>query len=186
MQGLGALAAVNFEMFYATRQPPSGQAHDLLVLQLDGKGIVDASDGRVEGRRPELLEDGLEEFDRQNRCLRVSIAEDEGASGRRTLRAHPRQQDHQGRSRRSERTAQLVSGWFFESLVLWVLRRAGCVTDRCACRVASRHALCQGSRRASRDASRHSSLSSSVSVRARPAARFFLERAFLCSAFFRQ
>jgi len=31
---------VDFESFYATRLPPPGTAHDLLVLQVDGKGIV--------------------------------------------------------------------------------------------------------------------------------------------------
>jgi hypothetical protein len=40
VEGLAALAAVDFESFYATRPPPPGTAHDLLVLQVDGKGIV--------------------------------------------------------------------------------------------------------------------------------------------------
>src|SRR5674476_1152735 len=40
VEGLAALAAVDFESFYATRLPPPGTAHDLLVLQVDGKGIV--------------------------------------------------------------------------------------------------------------------------------------------------
>ena len=40
VEDLAALAAVDFESFYATRLPPPGTAHDLLVLQVDGKGIV--------------------------------------------------------------------------------------------------------------------------------------------------
>src|ERR1019366_6217736 len=40
VEDLAALAAVDFESFYATRMPPPGTAHDLLVLQVDGKGIV--------------------------------------------------------------------------------------------------------------------------------------------------
>ena len=40
VEGLAARAAVDFEEFYATRQPPPGNAGDLLVLQVDGKGIV--------------------------------------------------------------------------------------------------------------------------------------------------
>ncbi|MGI8723563.1 MAG: ISKra4 family transposase [Geodermatophilaceae bacterium] len=33
-------AAVDFETFYATRQPPVGDSSDLLVLSCDGKGVV--------------------------------------------------------------------------------------------------------------------------------------------------
>jgi hypothetical protein len=40
VESLAALATVDFESFYATRLPPPGTAHDLLVLQVDGKGIV--------------------------------------------------------------------------------------------------------------------------------------------------
>ena len=40
VEDLAARAAVDFEDFYATRQPPTGKADDLLVLQVDGKGIV--------------------------------------------------------------------------------------------------------------------------------------------------
>jgi len=40
VEDLAALAAVDFESFYATRLPPPGTAQDLLVLQVDGKGIV--------------------------------------------------------------------------------------------------------------------------------------------------
>jgi hypothetical protein len=40
VEQLAARAAVDFEDFYAQRQPPPGSTHDLLVLQVDGKGIV--------------------------------------------------------------------------------------------------------------------------------------------------
>jgi hypothetical protein len=40
VEDLAARAAVDFEDFYATRQTPPGSARDLLVLQVDGKGIV--------------------------------------------------------------------------------------------------------------------------------------------------
>lgn len=40
VEELAAVAAVDFESFYAQRQPPAGTADDLLVLQVDGKGIV--------------------------------------------------------------------------------------------------------------------------------------------------
>ena len=40
VEDLAAAAAVDFEAFYTTRQPPAGAADDVLVLSCDGKGIV--------------------------------------------------------------------------------------------------------------------------------------------------
>jgi len=40
VQDLAAHAAVDFETFYAQRQPPAAQTGDLLVLSCDGKGVV--------------------------------------------------------------------------------------------------------------------------------------------------
>lgn len=40
VEDLAARAAVDFEAFYAQRQPPSAAAQDLLVLSCDGKGVV--------------------------------------------------------------------------------------------------------------------------------------------------
>jgi len=37
---LAQRAAVDFDAFYATRQPPAGQSRDVLALSADGKGIV--------------------------------------------------------------------------------------------------------------------------------------------------
>jgi hypothetical protein len=49
LEQLAARAAVDFEAYYATRQPPVGAPSDLLVLSCDGKGIV----MRPEGLRPQ-------------------------------------------------------------------------------------------------------------------------------------
>ena len=40
VEDLAARAAVDFEAFYAQRQPPAAQTGDLLVLSCDGKGVV--------------------------------------------------------------------------------------------------------------------------------------------------
>ena len=40
VEALAARAAVDFDAFYAARQPPAGSSGDLLVLSCDGKGIV--------------------------------------------------------------------------------------------------------------------------------------------------
>jgi hypothetical protein len=40
VENLTARAAVDFEAFYATRQPPVAESSDLLVLSCDGKGVV--------------------------------------------------------------------------------------------------------------------------------------------------
>src|SRR5665811_2231956 len=40
VEDLAARAAVDFDTFYAHRDPPAGAAGDLLVLSCDGKGVV--------------------------------------------------------------------------------------------------------------------------------------------------
>ena len=40
VEQLAQRAAVDFDAFYATRQPPAGSSSDVLVLSCDGKGVV--------------------------------------------------------------------------------------------------------------------------------------------------
>ena len=86
VEQLAQRAAVDFDAFYATRQPPAGTSGDVLVLSCDGKGVV----MRPDALRPATAAAAAKATEADDPAVqRRETQPQTDGRGRRRLRRHP-------------------------------------------------------------------------------------------------